>query len=125
EGKIVSILKRGRTHLGGIVHLIDKNHEIYAFSPLLGNQKRILVKKKKGQALHMGDRIIMEVEQWGDDSQDLAICHLTKVIGNIKDPEADVPAAIAEFELRGDFPKSALKHAKSYGNSVQKADLKN
>lgn len=124
EGKIVSVVQRGRTHMAGTVHYIDNHGNTFAYSPLLGQNKNVLVKTKTAERLKVGDRILMEVEEWSDHPKENTVCILSHIIGHISNPIHDVPAAIEEFELKSDFPKSALKQAKTFGESVKKTDQK-
>lgn len=120
EGKIISILERGRSRVAGTIHYIDAHGQAYAHAPLLGNQKTVVVKTKS--PLKPGDRVVMAIEEWGDSADQKTICNLVEVIGNIADPIYDIPAAAAEFEIKSGFSKEAIKQAKSYGKSVTKKD---
>lgn len=122
EGKIISILERARSQIAGTIHYIDEQGRAYAHAPLLGNQKTVCVETKT--PLKAGDRVLMSVKKWGDEKGDKTLCELIEVIGNIENPIYDIPAAVAEFEIKSQFSKEAIKQAKSYGKSVTKADQK-
>ncbi|MCI0382192.1 MAG: ribonuclease R [Chlamydiae bacterium] len=125
EGKILTILKRGRTHLAGTIRKIGVNGEIIAHIPLLGATRPVVVKpEKNGRSLQVGDRIIMKVLNWGDETS-VTECEVSHYIGHISDPSCDIPAVIEEFDLRLDFPKQALQETKSFGTTVSSQDLKN
>ena len=123
EGRIASILKRGRTHLAGTIHHFGKKGEMVAYVPLLGSTKPALVRAPEGTPLNVGDRIIMKVIQWGS-MQEETICELSHIIGNISDPSIDNQAAIEEFDLHNIFPQKAIDEALAFGDSVTKADMK-
>jgi ribonuclease R len=123
EGKVVSILERGRTHIAGIIRDVTLTGDIAAYVPLLGTSKKVHVQTSKGEHLKVGDRVVMEVEEWGDkDTPTLA--RYSHHIGHIDDPSCDIPAAIEEYELRSEFPAKVVKEAVEYGKTVSKKDLK-
>lgn len=123
DGRILSILKRGRTHLAGTVREIDKRGIVFVHVPILGTGKAVIVNPGKGQALRVGERIIMKVDEWGEEHE-ATYCTLTHTIGNISDPACDIPAAIEEYGLADIFPKEAIAQAKTFGKNVSEQDLK-
>lgn len=123
EGKVVTILRRGRTHLGGIIR--DQRHDgtLYAYAPLLGLTHKVIVEPGKLPKLKIGDRVVMEIIEWGNkDSATLA--KAIRNIGHISDPSCDITAAIEEHELRAEFPSKAAEEAKSFGTKVPLAEIK-
>lgn len=124
EGKIISVQKRGRTHMVGVIHHIDKKEAIFAYTSLLSN-KYILVQPSPKINLTIGDRVALKIEEWGNEQNNQTVAHLSHLIGNISDPIYDIPAAAEEFELRTLFPNPVLKQAKAYGESVKKKDQNN
>ena len=122
EGKIISILKRGRTHLAGTVSAIEWHGNIIAYAPLLGREQRVVIKPSSDIDVRVGDRVIMEVIKWGDVRQD-TLCRITHHLGHVMDPSSDIPSAIEEYELRSDFPRIVSEEARSFGNKVQMKDI--
>ena len=123
EGKVVTILSRGRTHIAGIIKLIDKHGDIYAYVPMLGTQQRVHVQPSQDIALKVGDRLVMEVLDWGEKETETA-CKVSHYLGHISDPSCDIKAAIEEYELRSDFPTKVIEEAESLGNRVSTKDIK-
>ncbi len=123
EGRVASILKRGRTHLAGTVHHFGRKGEMVVYVPLLGSTKPAIVRAPDDTPLNVGDRIIMKVVEWGSMQKE-TVCELSHVIGNIDNPAIDNRAAIEEFDLHNIFPKKAIDEALSFGDEVAKADLK-
>jgi ribonuclease R len=121
DGKIVSIVKRGRTHLGGTVHNIDAKGMLFVYCPLLGTSKPVVV--DHGKKHKIGDRVILKILEWGDEEH-LARGEISHYLGHISDPAVDIPAAVEEFDLRAAFPKGAIDEAKKWGKEVVKRDLK-
>lgn len=123
EGRVTAILSRGRTHIGGIIRDIEPQGDIIAHAPLLGSQQRIIVQPSKDKELQIGDRIVMEVIDWGSKEKD-TYCRLSHYIGHISDPSCDIKAAIEEFELSSDYPLQALEEAKKIGSKVTAKDIR-
>lgn len=123
EGKIVKILERGRTHIAGIVRAIDKHEDVIAYAPLLGLQQKIVVQPSQERVLQVGDRIVMEVVDWGKKETE-TVCRLSHFLGHISDPSCDISAAIEEFELRADFPNKVIEEAHEFGERVTTKDCK-
>jgi len=122
EGKIVSILERARTHMGAIIRSHDRNDQFIAYAPMLGLQQRVIVYPNDKHTLKVGDRIVMEIIDWGSKESE-TIGKMTDYLGHITDPSCDIPAAIEEFELRKEFPESAIQEAHSYGKRVSTKDI--
>jgi ribonuclease R len=123
EGKILSVLERGRSHLAGIIYEISGDGSYLVHSPLLGASKRVIAKPGTLPPLQKGDRIIMKAISWGDQTAP-TIGEVSHCLGNILDPACDIPSAIEEFELRGLFPQSVVAEASQFGTETKKSDLK-
>src|SRR5581483_3419625 len=123
EGKIVSVTKRARKHLGATIRNINSNGEILAYAPLLGISKPVLVSVRDDTPLKVGDRVILDVKEWGTEKEP-TLCEFSHLIGNIDDPSCDVTAAVEEFDIRSTFPKAAVDQAKLYGKKVPTKELK-
>ncbi len=117
EGKVVAILSRGRTHMAGVIKKVDRYGEILAYVPLLGLSQRVVVEPTQEIELKEGDRIVMEVTDWGSKETETR-CKYSHYIGHISDPSCDIKAAIEEFELRSDFSKKTIREAEEMGTKV-------
>lgn len=120
EGRVLTILDRARRHLAGTIWSKTAD-QCLAYAPLIGKQKRLIV--KRSEELQVGDRLIMRVIDWGD-KESPAVAEAVHVIGHINNPRHDIPAAIEEFELQGDFPEAVIEEAKAFGGRVKPADTK-
>lgn len=121
EGRILSVVRRGRTHLAGIISHIEG--AILAHVPLLGPNRSVVVQSPKQQKLSIGDRVLIKVHEWGD-TKNPTICSFVKILGNIQDPSCDIIAAMEEYDLEKSFSQPALKDAKLFGTEVKKTDIK-
>ena len=122
EGRITAILERARKHLAGIVRDVHWRGDVYAYAPLLGEDQRILVEKSEEFDLKVGDRIVMEVLEWGSESSETT-CRISHYIGHISDPSVDIAAAIEEFEIRSDFPKLVVEEASKFGSIIPRSEI--
>jgi ribonuclease R len=122
EGKVHTVLERGRTHLAGIIHQITDSNTPIAYVPILGADHRVYVIQSEEQ-LHIGKRVILEVIEWGDKSSETT-ARLSHIIGDISDPGKDVLAAVEEYDLRSEFPSPVVKEAEQFGKQVAQKDLK-
>ncbi|MGC1877904.1 MAG: ribonuclease R [Rhabdochlamydiaceae bacterium] len=123
EGRIVSVLKRARKHLAGTIRQVNANGDIMAYVPLLGISKPVIVLATSSHLLKIGDRVILNVMQWGNEKEPTT-CELSYLLGNIADPSCDILAALEEFDLRSTFPKNVIDQAKAYGKKVSAKELK-
>lgn len=123
EGKVLAILSRARTHMAGIIRLVDRNGSLVAHVPLLGTQQRVVVEPSSEHPLRVGDRIVMEVIDWGS-KETATLCRFSHYLGHISDPSCDIYAAIEEYELRADFPSRTIEEAQSLGTQVLQKDIK-
>lgn len=124
EGSVTKILKRGRTHLAGIITYVGKKSQIYAYAPLLGEDQFIHVLPPKDRELKLGDRIILHVLDWGGKKRE-RLGEVSAYIGQITDPSCDIKAAIQEYEIREEFSEEVLAEARGFGNTVTASDSKN
>jgi ribonuclease R len=120
DGKVTTVIKRGRSHLGGTVYTINSKGTIYAHCPLLGASKPVIVESKK--KVKVGDRIILKVITWASEEHPTQ-GEVTHILGHISDPSIDIEAAIKEYDLNASFPKSVMNEAEKWGSEVAKKDL--
>lgn len=122
EGKVISILKRSRSHIAGIITEIDHEGAYLAYAPLLGSRKKVIVEADQEEELAIGDRIVMAVTDWGTEYIPTT-CHMHYLIGHISEPSCDVPAAIEEFGLRSDFSVQVLDEVNNFGKHVSPSEM--
>lgn len=123
EGRVIAILERGRTHMAGIIRAVEPSGLLIAYAPLLGKTKRLEVEVPEGEKLTVGDRIVVEMTDWGSDREP-ATCRFSHKIGSINDPSCDIPAAIEEYEIRADFPQAVKEQAEAVGVRVPQEEIK-
>ena len=117
EGRVTKILRRGRSHLAGVIKYVGRKKQIYAYVPLLGDDQSMHILPSKERELKVGDRIIIHVIDWGGKRKECS-GEMSAYIGHISDPSCDIAAAIQEFEIIEAFSKNALREAQEFGSHV-------
>jgi ribonuclease R len=110
EGCIIRIKERARTHLVGTVIEILSGGDAVIFAPVVGEDRKILLKKSGAEKWRIGDRISMEILK---ATEDAIVCKFHELFGNIENALVDTKIAIAEFQLTKVFPKETVKAAKA------------
>lgn len=122
EGKVVAILSRGRTHVAGIIYGRDNYNNLLAYVPILGTDQAVIVEPWEERALKVGDRLVMEVLEWGGEDS-CTVCKVDRYLGHISDASCDIKAAIEEYNLRSAFPAPVIKDAEKIGARVTPKDM--
>ncbi|MGR3973426.1 MAG: ribonuclease R [Candidatus Rhabdochlamydia sp.] len=115
EGKIVQILERTRTHVGAILHHMGQENHFFAYSPLLGSSKLILVSPYPDN--QVGDRIVLKMTYWGSESSP-PTATLTHRLGSIEDASIDIICAVKEFDIPSEFSFEAIEQAREFGTEI-------
>ncbi len=119
EGKVVKLVKRERKHIVGVVLQVLKTGEASIYSPVVGEEREIILTKEENKKWRQGDRVLMEIEK---TTPAKIFCKFTKLFGNIEDASIDTEVAIAEYQIRNEFPKSVVAQALEFSdkNSITK-----
>lgn len=124
EGKVLKIIRRGRSHLAGVITYVGRKGQIFAYAPLLGENVSMRILPSEERQLEMGDRITIHVLEWGSKRKE-PLGEMSSYIGHISNPSCDVPAAIEEYDLASAFPQETLEEAQAFGQNVTAQDCKN
>lgn len=122
EGMVQAILERGKEELVGIVWIINPKGHYLLYVHSLGPSKAALVKKNKKATYQIGDRLILKVDDWGDEKSP-ATCTVTEKLGTIDEAWTDIPSAIRDFGIRKEFPKEVIEQVKKLPPEVDKKDI--
>lgn len=123
EGSVETIILRGRELLGATITHFDKQGNIYAYAPLLGAAKPLMINQNNSLPCKQGDRVVLKVEEWGDRTRP-PTATIEKMIGSITDASLDVAAAVHEFDLPKEFSKAVMKEVKQWGTTVDPKQYK-
>jgi len=122
EGYVLSVVKRAKTHLVGIVWMINPKGHYLLYVQSLGNTKAALVKRAKQLSYEVGDCLLLEVIDWGEENTP-ALCTVKEKIGCIRDTTTDIKAAIKDFDIRFDFPASLSEEVEQLPKEVSESEL--
>ena len=122
EGYVLSVIKRAKTHLVGIVWMINPRGHYLIYVQSLGNTKSAFVKRKKRLSYRIGDCLLLEVMDWGEENKP-ALCTVREKIGCIYDTTTDIKAAVRDFDIRFHFPSSLSKEIEQLPMEVSKDEL--
>jgi ribonuclease R len=123
EGAITKVLERARTNFAVIITEINSKNLAHAYSSVLGHHRKIEVMGFGKKPLQVGDRILIEVKEWGSKTKPIK-AKFYQLLGHISDPSVDINAALEEFSIRKNFPEEAVLEAKKFGKTVKKAQFK-
>lgn len=107
----------------GIVWVINPKGHYILYIQSLGNSKSAIVKQKKDVRYRIGDRLLLNVVDWGDEN-DPVVCAVIEKLGTIDDANSDIPAAAKDFGIRDAFPSAVMKQVKQFSKEVEEKDLK-
>ena len=110
EGEIVSIKKRNKNTLVGIVVYISKNGEVGLYAPSIGEERPILLQKDKTLSLQIGDRLLLEIVSPLKDSGGF-VCRFKEHLGSIDEALKDTIVTIYDHQIRHIFPKEVESEA--------------
>lgn len=121
EGRIHHIVKRGRSHIAGIVQNIGSSNTVHIYVPLLGANRPFIAPNHPAHPSKVGDRVILHVTNWGKNNSQSSgeICHF---LGHISDPSIDVKAAAEEFGLPQEFSPDIVHEVLAIGTKVKPSD---
>lgn len=122
EGKVLRILKRGRSHVGGTVLRLIPKGGAFAHVATLAKGQEMRLLPAKGIRPKVGDRVIIRVEEWGSAKKE-SVGVIEQIIGNIEEPSCDVDAAVLEYSLADTFSESVLAEVDAFGDKVSKKEL--
>ncbi|NGX53605.1 MAG: Ribonuclease R [Chlamydiae bacterium] len=122
EGRVLAVVRRGRSHVAGTVVELAKKGAAYAYVPLLGDDL-MKIRPSEERKFQIGDRLVIHVVEWGSARKESA-GEMQSYIGHISDPSLDTIAAVEEYELSDAFSRAVVKEAKVFGEEVSEKDKK-
>lgn len=123
EGIVVSILKRARDSMVGIIREAGGS-QLIAYCPLLGENKIVHVTPSKTVHLKEGDRAILHIDDWSTYPEKISATPF-KILGHISDASKDIDVAVYEYGIRQEFSAATIEEAKKFPTNPTKQDLKN
>ena len=116
EGKVLDVVERKHTDLGGVVTQVEGKHA-YVSCPLLGVDKEVKIVIPKDQELKRYDRISIQLKN-DKSSNKVVLGSFEKYLGSLYDATCDTPCALVEYTLRHKFPKAVLDEVKALPQEI-------
>lgn len=121
EGKIVEVLKRGRTRFVGKAE-VSKNFA-FVVPDYRKMHQDFFVYPENVNGAKTGDKVIVEVINWSSHDHKPE-AKVVEVLGKAGENEAEIHSIMAEFELPFRFPESVLKAAEQIPGEITKSEIK-
>ncbi|WP_051226420.1 ribonuclease R [Butyrivibrio sp. MC2013] len=122
EGRVGRILVRGITELVGTYEA----SKTYGF--VRPDNKKIpsdiFVLKEKSRGAVDGDKVVVEITDYGDmDNGKSPEGRVKEIIGNINDPGVDIISIVKAYDIPFEFPERVMNQAERTADSVSEADM--
>ncbi len=114
EGKVVRLIKRERKRIVGIVTQVLKTGEAVIYSPVVGEERDVILVKEEKRKWVLGDRVLMQIEK---TTPEKIFCKLYKLFGNIEDATIDTEVAVEEYQIRKEFPTAVIEEALGFSSA--------
>lgn len=121
EGKVVNIIKRAKDEFVGKIEVSTK------FSFVIPDSRNIhfdifIYPEKIGKA-KANDKVLVKIDQWHDAKNKNPIGHVTEVLGQAGENEAEIHSIMAEFGLPFRFPKKIEKAAEEIPDLITEEEI--
>ena len=122
EGKIVRIVRRGKTTLVGTFQKSKNFGFVVPDDKAFGTD--IFISKKDFGKARNNHKVVVKITKYPEKGKK-AEGEVIEVIGGINQAGVDMLSIIKEFELPSTFPEDVVDEAKKYGTKIDYSDLKN
>ncbi|TYA52185.1 ribonuclease R [Formosa maritima] len=122
EGEITNIIKRAKSEYVGVIQFSKNNN--FAFVVVDGNKmyKDIFVPKNKINKAEDGDKVLVSLEDWPENS-DSPNGRILKVLGKPGEHNTEIHAILAEYGLPAVFPHEVEDYANKLDTSITKEEI--
>jgi len=121
EGRVASILKRGRSKFVGRIEL-SRN-----FGFVVPDYKKIyqdfFIYPENLNGATANDKVLFEVTKWADRDKSPE-AKVIEVLGKTGENEAEIHSIMAEFDLPFRFPENVLKESEGISEGITKEEVK-
>lgn len=122
EGKVSRIVRRGKETIVGTFQKC-KNFGFVVPDDKCFRSDIFISKKHFGKARDK-HKVVVKITKYPENGRK-AEGEVIEVIGNINQAGVDMLSIIKEYKLPSKFPEDVVQEAKSYGDKIDKKDLKN
>ncbi len=121
EGRVMEIVSRAREEFVGRVEISPK------FCFVVPDNRKIhfdvfVFPEKTGGARH-NDKVIVKIDNWHDNKNRSPLGHVTMVLGQAGENEAEIHSIMAEFGLPFQFPENVEQAAEEIPTEITAKDL--
>ena len=121
EGKVISIIKRGRSKFVGRIEL-SRN-----FGFVVPDYKKIyqdfFIYPENLNGATANDKVLFEVTKWADRDKSPE-AKVIEVLGKTGENEAEIHSIMAEFDLPFRFPENVLKESEGISEGITQEEVK-
>lgn len=121
EGKVTSIIKRGRSKFVGRIEL-SRN-----FGFVVPDYKKIyqdfFIYPENLNGATANDKVLFEVTKWADRDKSPE-AKVIEILGKTGENEAEIHSIMAEFDLPFRFPENVLKECEGISEGITKEEVK-
>lgn len=121
EGKVVEVLKRGRTRYVGRVE-VSKNYAFVVPDYRKMHQDFFVYPENINEA-KTNDKVIVEIINWGA-AEKSPEAKVVEILGQAGENEAEIHSIMAEFGLPFEFTPQVLNEAKKISEGITKEEIK-
>ena len=120
EGRVVEILKRGRTNVVGT--FLEAKTFNYVIPDDLKITKDIFIDPKDSKNASVGQKVVVEIDDWGDDRR-MPSGKVVDVLGYAQDKGVDVLSVAHSYDISPTFPKAVEKEAHLIQLSIPQEEI--
>lgn len=121
EGKVVEVIKRGRTRYVGRIE-VSKNYSFVVPDYRKMHQDFFVYPENVGSA-KSNDKVIVDIVSWGG-AEKSPEAKVVDVLGKAGENEAEIHSIMAEFGLPFEFSPQVLKESKTIEEGITKEEIK-
>lgn len=121
EGKVVEVIKRGRTRYVGRIE-VSKNYSFVVPDYRKMHQDFFVYPENVGEA-KSNDKVIVDIVSWGS-AEKSPEAKVVDVLGKAGEHEAEIHSIMAEFGLPFEFTPQVLKESKTIEEGITKEEIK-
>lgn len=122
EGKIVRIVRRGKETLVGTFQKCKNFGFVVPDDKCFGSD--IFISKKHFGKARDKHKVVVKIVKYPENGRK-AEGEVIEVIGNINQAGIDMLSLIKEYKLPSKFPEDVVNEARSFGDKIDLADVKN
>lgn len=121
EGKIVRVLVRAHETLVGT--FVKNRHFGFVLPDNTKITSDIYIPKENAMGAVDGDKVVVEIEDFGEGEKKSPTGKVTEILGHKDDPGIDILSVVRAFELPEDFSPAALRFAEKIPSEVTADDI--